>query len=732
VNRLTRFLILLTLGWAAWGQTPTYPTGVVTDSQITVAANNVQTTTTAFMGASDTSFTVSSGSQLAANMLLTVDSTEIVHVCQVTSNTVKVGVSSCPNIDGRGFDGTTAVTHNAQSSVSANTDAWHHNAVRVELEAIETALGANLANVATGANVTSAINSATTSITSAYTAAIAAAISGIPSPTLPFKVSSDYNFAPITSGAGVSVSGGALIAGTNVLTFATVPPGINGTNANDALYVAGTGTPESCLITGGSGTAGQTNGQIIVSCAGSHSAGWTIRSATAGIQEAIDALPGGGGQVVVPAGTWTCYSTITIATSGISLRGVSRQGTTISTAYVAGPLISAPNVTGAITISDLSLTGPSTGSSFAISLVNQAELTAEHLAISGFGQGISNTGNTNTQLSVFRDIEITGITGDGVLINTTIDGGTWENIIVGSGASGSNGFQIIAGVGIRFVNTYTNGAGVGLAITPGAGQTVGVLELVGAYFDGYQSYCQYGIGIAPTGGGIVNSITSVEGGMSGFNYGLNIFGTGTIEDLVFNGTYITNNNSTGVQLGVSTLTIKNLLFSDCLVEGNSVASSGAAPGLNAQYVTNLVIRGGVYAAGSFGGGLNTQSAGIIIGGSVTTALIDGAVVAPNVSSPIIVGGSSNTGIVIKNAIGYNPVGQSAISIGAGPTFSYVSGYSDETLYIQGGTISGVQYAGHTIANTSPATGQSIVVPMAPNTALLLTFSGSPTVFRDVH
>jgi hypothetical protein len=79
-------------------------------------------------------------------------------------------------------------------------------------------------------------------------------------------------FSPITSGLGVSVPGGNLIVGNNTVTFATVPPGVNGTDTGHYLeIVGGIGIAEACQITGGSGTGRQTNGQIIIHCAHTHS-----------------------------------------------------------------------------------------------------------------------------------------------------------------------------------------------------------------------------------------------------------------------------------------------------------------------------------------------------------------------------------------------------------------------------------------------------------------------------
>ena len=266
---------------AAHSQTAVYPGAVVTDSQLKVSRNLLQTTLTSSQAAADTILIVSSTANFAPNMLVSVGA-EIENICGVSgSNILQVGISSCPNIDGRGFDtahgGGAAASHPSGSTVSLFVTAWHVNALDSEVKAIEGTLGANLANV----------------------------------PASPALSAAQYAFGPITSGSGVSVSGGNLVVGNNTLTFTTVPLGVNGTDANHYMYFsAGTGTAEDCLITGGSGTAGQANGQIIVNCGNTHSGAWTVQSDAGGIREACQAKAPA--RVVLPPGSYNVYQTITL------------------------------------------------------------------------------------------------------------------------------------------------------------------------------------------------------------------------------------------------------------------------------------------------------------------------------------------------------------------------------------------------------------------------------------
>jgi len=146
VKTLRIFGTGLLLAFALGAQTAQFPGALATDSQFQVAVNNCATTLTAFVNASNTSFSVASAACFEPNMLLTLDGGEIVRVCgvNVPANTFQVGYASCPNTDGRGFDGTIAATHNAGAIIQANIDAWHHNSVKAEIEAIESALGVNM------------------------------------------------------------------------------------------------------------------------------------------------------------------------------------------------------------------------------------------------------------------------------------------------------------------------------------------------------------------------------------------------------------------------------------------------------------------------------------------------------------------------------------------------------------------------------------------------------------
>lgn len=122
---------LLTL--PAFSQTAVYPGRVATDADLKVQVNGKQTKLSASLTSGSTSATVASCTGIVANTLATIDR-EIIPVTTCSGNTMTFA--------SRGFDGTTAAAHSSGAIVSLFVDAWHHNALRVEVEAIEQTMSA--------------------------------------------------------------------------------------------------------------------------------------------------------------------------------------------------------------------------------------------------------------------------------------------------------------------------------------------------------------------------------------------------------------------------------------------------------------------------------------------------------------------------------------------------------------------------------------------------------------
>ncbi len=111
--------------------------------------------------------------------------------------------------------------------------------------------------------------------------------------------------------------------GPQIIHLDRCPPGVLGASPQYWVYIAGTGTPEPALVTGGTCAGDGHPGTLQFSTGHTHPAGYTIASATAGIQEAsiaalVDNVGGKdhhyyqGGYVRVGPGQFQLYAPLTI------------------------------------------------------------------------------------------------------------------------------------------------------------------------------------------------------------------------------------------------------------------------------------------------------------------------------------------------------------------------------------------------------------------------------------
>src|SRR5215472_359102 len=283
--------------------TPTavFPAAVATDAQLKVANNLIQTTLKVAAAPTDTILFVNSVTGFIANSLVSIDG-EIISIASVSG-------SSNPQLlvaaGGRGFDGTTAASHSAGAKTSMLIDAWHHNVLSTEIQAIESFLGPNGQNF---------------------------------SPSSLFRFAIDYQF--------TQTPGGSLTAGViNTITVSPVPKGVNGTDAKHYLYISGgTGTAEAVLIQGGTALSGAASGTLMFTPANAHSGAWTVSSATGGIQEAIiSQAPTAGGVgacIVLSPTTFNIYAPIEIGgLHGLNIRGAGIGSTFINLATAASDFL---------------------------------------------------------------------------------------------------------------------------------------------------------------------------------------------------------------------------------------------------------------------------------------------------------------------------------------------------------------------------------------------------------
>lgn len=117
-----------------------YPSAVATDADLLVARNGMTTNPTlaTSINNSITTIVLSSGTGFGSNQMIVIQSERI--FCATLTTATYTGCT-------RAYDGSTAASHTSGVPVRGDViGAKHHNALSAELQALETALGPNLAN----------------------------------------------------------------------------------------------------------------------------------------------------------------------------------------------------------------------------------------------------------------------------------------------------------------------------------------------------------------------------------------------------------------------------------------------------------------------------------------------------------------------------------------------------------------------------------------------------------
>jgi hypothetical protein len=117
-------------------------------------------------------------------------------------------------------------------------------------------------------------------------------------------------------------------AGAETVSLAGCAPGTKGSEAEYYVYIAGTGTPEAVKVTGGTCNGDGQPGTLQFTTVNAHAAGYTLSSASNGLQEALIASrfsptnPAGSsqaGKVIAPPGEFRAYARVSIRSSNITV-----------------------------------------------------------------------------------------------------------------------------------------------------------------------------------------------------------------------------------------------------------------------------------------------------------------------------------------------------------------------------------------------------------------------------
>src|SRR5579883_438140 len=116
--------------------------------------------------------------------------------------------------------------------------------------------------------------------------------------------------------------------GAVTVNLSACPAGVTGVEPAYYVYVTGTGTPEAVLVTGGTCAGDGNPGTLQFTTVNTHPSGYTVTSASQGVQEALIAAryipqnpPGTSqaGKVIVPPGEFNAYATVSIRSSDMTV-----------------------------------------------------------------------------------------------------------------------------------------------------------------------------------------------------------------------------------------------------------------------------------------------------------------------------------------------------------------------------------------------------------------------------
>ncbi len=421
----------------------------------------------------------------------------------------------------------------------------------------------------------------------------------------PGVLSASYDFAPQSPG-------GSLAPGGNTVTLRPVPAGVNGTDTAHYLYISGgTGTPEACLTTGGTAVSGAASGTVILSCAGSHSGAWTVRSATAGMQEAVNALPSATGLVKLPAGTLTVYAPVTVAAPGVVIAGAGGAATTVSDLGPSGDTFAFTGDWASLT--GLSITASGKTGGWAVDHQNGRNFTVADVNATGTWAGINLTACTICRIS---GATIRNITRQSIYIS----GGNDEylsDIVTDNSPLAWAGLEIADNGGVWAVNCDFIHSTYGVLIDPGAGQEVNWTFFTSVATDTGGT----GFALQPQATGIIKGFRC-DTCWASSNTGDGVFiadgmGLLNIVDIRFSGLRAIHNARTGFHA----LRAVNVSLTDSSFAGNSYAASGTYPDILVEDTLNYYVLTGNHFAvvnpSGFSPSYNIQIASAAVSGIVT-------------------------------------------------------------------------------------------------------------------
>jgi len=220
------------------------------------------------------------------------------------------------------------------------------------------------------------------------------------------------------------------------------------------------------------------------------------------------------------------------------------------------------------------------------------------------------------------------------------------------------------------------------------------------------------------------------------------------------GNQVQGNTSTGIKVETVT-SAPNVVVSDndvYLNKGPGVQLAGGGTFTDVEVSNNRIWSNGLVGGGSgilVGASLTrprivgnkisdpattkTQGFGITINAGQT---ISGGIISRNDLSGNLTGAISNSGTispgangtVMRDNVGYNPIGWDSLSPAASP-WTYTAGPTDEVINLLNGTVSNVAVTDRTGTTTNVALSAPASITLSPYDTMVVTYSAAPAVKR---
>ena len=405
----------------------------------------------------------------------------------------------------------------------------------------------------------------------------------------PFTDVTEYQFIRTN---GLDVAGDLSLAGPNTITLTPCPLGINGTATNHPLLLdGGSGGPESPTISGGTCTSGAPSGTLRFTTASGRTGGWTLKSATAGLQEALAATAPKAAHLYVPCGTWPVVNTTLVDRSNIWIQGGGHC--TLLSSNAAVPVIHVRDAQH-VRVSDLAfLATVSAPESEALRATAAPKIEVVNVRITGeFHRGIHLTGDGF--FANLDNIFVTGVRAAGVAIWIENHSGVTirNSFLYSQNAPNSAlaGIQVTRTSGLTVESTDITLADFCLLLDPASN---GVSTQYGFFTNVLFDSCGVsGIHINPRSHGVVRGMYFMNTWTSANRVnGITITKTGgssVVDGIHFVGHRSISNVQAGLLIDGS---VSNIRFLSGTVAGNSIQAVDTYDGISiANGASHIMIR----------------------------------------------------------------------------------------------------------------------------------------------